>query len=89
MKKIHANINMYDLLQIYPMPNCNIITPSMISLTQSTQGNATSITNSNSDLISKDKGKLVADKTSLISKNSKSTPPPFLLTFEIYNRNCT
>ena len=38
-------------------------------------------------IIFKDKGKLVVDKTSLIGKNSKSTTPPFLLTFEIYNIN--
>ena len=69
------------------MPNGPIITPSMSLITQNTQGNPAANNNSNSDLISKDKEKLVADKTSLVGKNSKSTTPPFLLTFEIYNRN--
>ena len=78
---------MYDLLKIYPMPNRPIRTPSMSLPTQNTQGNAAANTNSNSDLISNDKGKLAVDKTSLIGKNSKSTTPPFLLTFEIYNIN--
>ena len=72
---------------MYPIPNGRIITPTMSSLTQNTQGSATANTNYNSDLISHDKGKLTADKTSLIGKNSKSTTAPFLLTFEIYNIN--
>ena len=78
---------MYDLLDIYPIPNGPIITPLMSSLTQNTQSNTTANTNSNSDLISNDKGKLAAEKTSLIDKNSNSTTPLFLLTFEIYNIN--
>ena len=78
---------MYNLLQIFPMSNGPIITPTMSSDTQNTQNNVAANTNSNSDLISSDKGKSTADKTSLIGKNSKSTTAPFLLTFEIYNRN--
>ena len=78
---------MYGLLQIYPMPNGPIITPSMSLPTQNTQGNAAANTNSNSDLISNDKCKLTVDNNSLIGKTSKSTTPTFLLTFEIYNRN--
>ena len=31
--------------------------------------------------------KTVTDKYTLIGKNSKSTTPPFLLTFEIFNQN--
>ena len=52
----------------------------MISLDQSTQGNTVANSNSNGHLIANNKGKLAADKTSLIGKNSKSTTP-FLLTF--------
>ena len=31
LKKTRANISMYDLLQIYPMPNSPIINPAMSS----------------------------------------------------------
>ena len=72
---------------MYPIPNGPIITPLMSSLTQNTQSNTTANTNSNSDLISNDKVKWTVDKTSLIGKNSKSTTPHFLLTFEIYKIN--
>ena len=41
----------------------------MILPTQNNQGNETANTNSNSGLISNDKGKLTIDKTSLIGKN--------------------
>ena len=86
LETIRANISMYDVLYIYPMPNGLIITPSMSLPTQNTQGNAIANTNSNSDSIYNDKGKLAVDKTSLIGKNSNSTIP-FLLIFKIYNRN--
>ena len=78
---------MYDILQIDPMSNGPIRSPSMSLTIQNTQVNAVVNTNSNSYLISNDKGKLATDKTSLVGKDSKSTTPPFLLTFEIYNRN--
>ena len=32
LKKTRANINMYDILQIYPMPNSPIINPTMSSI---------------------------------------------------------
>ena len=72
---------------MYLMPNGPILNTTMSSLTQTTWGITAANSNSNSDLISKYKGKLVADKTSLIGKNSKSTTPPFPLSFEIYNIN--
>ena len=78
---------MYDLLHICPMPNGPIITISMSLITQNTQGNPAANNNSNIDLISNNKGKSTADKSSVIGKNSKSITRPFLLTFEIYNRN--
>ena len=77
---------MYVFIQIYPMPNSPIINPSMSSIIPNAKQSVVA-NNSNSDLTSTDKGKLAADKASLIGKNSKSTTPPFLLTFEIFNRN--
>ena len=73
---------MYDLLQIYPMPNSPIINPAMSSIIPNAKQNLAA-NNSNNDLTPTDKGKSVADKASLIGKNSKSTTPPFLLTFNI------
>ena len=75
LKKLRANNDMYDLLQIFPMLGGPIITLTMSSITQNTQNNAAANTNSNSDLISNDKGKSTVDKTSLIGKNSSTTPP--------------
>ena len=77
---------MYDLLQIYPIPNGPIITPSMSWIIPSVQQNATT-NNSNSDLVINDKGKSTVDKFTFIGNNSKSTTPPFLLTFKIFNGN--
>ena len=77
---------MYDLLQIYPMPNSPIINPTMSSIIPNAKQNIAA-NNSNSDLTITDKEKSTADKASLIGKNSKSTTPPFLLTFDIFNRN--
>ena len=77
---------MYDLLQIYPMPNSPIINISMSSIIPNAKQNIAA-NNSNSDLTLIDKGKSAADKDSLIGKNSKSTTPSFLLTFDIFNRN--
>ena len=77
---------MYDLLQIYPMPNSHVINPTMSSIIPNAKQNVAA-SNSNDDLIETDKGKLTADKASLIGNNSKSTTPPFLLTFNIFNRN--
>ena len=85
-KKLRVNISMYDLLQIYSMPNGPIITLAMSSVIPNNQNNAAANNNSNNDSIPTGKGKAIANKTSLIGKNSKSTTPPFLLTFEIFNR---
>ena len=65
------------------MPGGPIITPTMRLVTQNSQNNVVANNNSNSDLISNDKGKSIADKALLIGKSSTSTTPPFLLTFEI------
>ena len=86
LKKTCANISMYDLVQIYPMPNSHIINPAMSSIIPNAK-QSVAANNSNNDLTSTDKGNSAADKASLIGKNSKSTTPPFLLTFEIFNRN--
>ena len=77
---------MYDLLQIYPMPNSPIINPATSSIIPNAK-QSVAANNSNNDLTSTDKGKSLAKKSSLIGKNSKSTTPSFLLTFEIFNRN--
>jgi len=77
---------MYDLLQIYPMPNSHVINPAMSSIIPNAKQNVAA-NSSNNDSTATEKGKATADKASLIGKNSKSTTPPFLLTFEIFNRN--
>ena len=77
---------MYDLLQIYPMPNSHVINPAMSSLIPNAKQNVAA-NSSNDDSTSTDKGKSTADKASLIGKNSKSTTPPFLHTFDIFNNN--
>ena len=69
------------------MPNGPVITPSMSLVIPNNQNNAAANNNSNNDSIPTRKGKAIANKTSLIGKNSKSTTPPFLLTFDIFNRN--
>ena len=85
---------MFDLLKIYPMPGGSILSnlwtpsttktknqpfvPSVNNLDPSTSKIAVG---SNSNV------KTTANKYALIGKNSKSTTPPFLLTFEIFNRN--
>ena len=55
LKIICGNISMYDLLQMYLMPNGPILNTTMSSLTQNTRGITSANSNSNSDLISKDK----------------------------------
>ena len=47
---------MYDLLQIYPMPNSPIINPTMSSIIPNVKQNIAA-NNSNSDLTLTDKGK--------------------------------
>ena len=86
LMKTHANISMYDILQIYPIPNSHTMNLSMSSIIPNAKQSVVA-NNSNNYLTSTDKGKSTADKASLIGKNSKSTTPPFLLTFEIFNRN--
>ena len=68
------------------MPNSPIINPAMSSIIPNAKQNIAA-NNSNSDLTLTDKGKSTADKSSLIGKNSKSTTPPFLLSFKFFNRN--
>ena len=68
LKKTRANISMYDLLQIYPMPNSPIINPSMSSIIPNSKQNIAP-NSSNSDLTPTDRGKSIADKASLIGKN--------------------
>ena len=82
LKKTRANISMYDLLQIYPMPNNHVINLAMSSIIPNAKQNVAA-NSSNADPTANEKGKATADKASLIGKNSKSTTPPFLLTFEI------
>ena len=77
---------MYDLLQIYPMPNSHIINPAMSSIIPNAKQNVAA-NSSNNDSTATEKGKATIGKASLIGKNSKSTTPPFLLTFDIFNRN--
>ena len=77
---------MYELLQIYPMPNTHVRNLAMSSIIPNAKQNVAT-NNSNNDSTTIEKGKATTDKASLIGKNSKSTTPPFLLTFEIFNRN--
>ena len=69
------------------MPNGPIITNAMSSVIPNNQNNVPANNNSNNDSIPNGKGKAIAYKTSLIGKNSNSTTPLFLLTFDIFNRN--
>ena len=68
LKKTRANISMYDLLQIYPMPNSHVINPAMSSIIPNAK-QSVAANNSNNDLTSTDKGKSTVDKASLIGKN--------------------
>ena len=85
---------MFDLLKIYPMPGGSILSnlsnpsttktknqPSVPSFNNLDPSTSKTIVGSNSNV------KTTADKDALIGKNSKSTTPPFLLMFEIFNRN--
>ena len=94
LKKQRANISMFDLLKIYPMPGGSILSklsnqsttktknqPSIPSVNNLDPTTSKAVVGYNSNI------KIAADKDSLIGKNSKSTTPPFLLTFEIFNRN--
>ena len=72
LKKTRANISMYDLLQIYPMPNSHVINPAMSSTIPNTKQNVAA-NSSKDDSTATDKGKATTDKASLIGKNSKST----------------
>ena len=86
---------MFDLLKIYPMPGGSILSslttssntnsirnqpsvPTVNNLDPSTSKEATGFN---------DNIKTTTDKDTLIGKKSKSTTPPFLLTFEIFNQN--
>ena len=56
LKKRRRNISMYDLLQIYPMPNSHIINPAVSSIVPNAKQNVVA-NNSNNYLTSTDKGK--------------------------------
>ena len=51
------------------MPNGPVITPIMSFVIPNNENNASANNNSNNDSIPNGKGKIVADKTSLIGKN--------------------
>ena len=68
------------------MPNSHVINLAMSSIIPNAKQNVAANSSIN-DLMAAEKRKAMADKASLIGKNSKSTTPPFLLTFEIFNRN--
>ena len=85
---------MFDLLKIYPMPGGSILSnlsnlsttktknqPSIPSVNNLDPTTSKTVVGYNSNV------KIAADKDSLIGKNSKSTTPYFLLTFEIFNQN--
>ena len=61
LKKTRANISMYNLLQIYPMPNSHVINPAMSSIILNAKQNVAT-NRSNDDSKATDKGKLTADK---------------------------
>ena len=62
LKTTCANISMYDLPQIYPMPNSPIINPAMSSIIPNVKKNIVA-NNSNIDLTLTDKGKSAAGFT--------------------------
>ena len=85
---------MFDLLKIYPMPGGSILSnlttssntkmknqPSIPSVNNLDPSTSKTTVGFNSNI------KTVTDKDTLIGKKSKSTTPPLLLTFEIFNRN--
>ena len=85
---------MFDLLKIYPMPGGSILSnlsnpsttkiknqPSVPSVNNLDPSTSKTTVGCNSNV------KTTANKDALIAKNSKSTTPPFLLTFEIFNQN--
>ena len=85
---------MFDLLKIYPMPRgsilSNLTTPSNPKMKN--QLSVPSVNNLDPSTSKMEVGfnsniKTTADKDTLIGKNSKSTTPPFILMFEIFNQN--
>ena len=78
---------MFELLKIYPMPGGSILSNLTTSSNTNSRRNHPSVTlvNNLDPSTSKeaagfnDNIKTVADKDTLIGKNSKSTTPPFLL----------
>ena len=95
LKKQRANISMFDLLKIYPIPRGSILSILATSSNNNFKRNQPSVPTVNNldPWTSKaaagfnDNIKTDADKDTLIGKNSKSTTPPFLLMFEIFNQN--
>ena len=86
---------MFDLLKNYPMIGGSILSNLTTSSNTNSRGNHPSIPSVNNLDPSTSKTtvgfnsniKTAADKDTMIGKNSKSTTPPFLQTFEIFSQN--
>ena len=61
LKKTRANISMYNLLQINPMPNSHVMNPAMSSIIPNAKQNVAA-NSSNNDPTTTEKGKAMANK---------------------------